>query len=169
VGELQQDPSWRENLPLATANDTADLEYHLHGLVDRLIDTLKKEKLVQKYAKSHSHRGDRLPEISLPSQAGFDVFADGFDTQFRRGKFQNLRIEKQPETNQYQITFAHKDINLTNVTDEFINNLCQRHQFTVWEAMEWLPNFDLEADVLPLLWQLVQEGVLIVDPSDSLP
>jgi ribosomal protein L16 Arg81 hydroxylase len=166
VGELQNDPAWRENLPLATTEDTAALEYHLHGLVDRLIDTLKQEKWVQKYARSHSHRSDRVPEISLPSQAGFDVFADGFDTQFRRAKFQNLRIEWQPETEQYQLAFAHKEINLTNVTDRFVQNLRQRHQFTVWEAMDWLPECDLEADILPLLWELVREGVLAVDSPD---
>lgn len=161
VKQLQCQSDWRQSLPLASDGDPGQLEHHLYSLLENLMTTLKEEKLVHKYVQSCLLSG-RTPELSLPSQAGYGIFEQGFETRFRRPKFQQLRVDAKDQ-NCYQIATASKQVDITGMTPEFIDNLIGGKAFTVWDAMEWLPDFDLEADVLPLLLRLVKEGLLLVD------
>ena len=51
---------------------------------------------------------------------------------------------------------------MRGVTDKFMENLFSREFFTGEDVMDWLPDYDWEIDVVPLLSQLVVDGIIFL-------
>ncbi|MDY6937213.1 MAG: cupin domain-containing protein [Cyanobacteriota bacterium] len=163
---LQEEEGWRQNLPLALDGDYAPLEEYVRGLFDRLKANLDAEQLAKQYGVSHATVNPRLPEISLPGQVGFGVLDRGLDTRFRQRKFQTLKIKPLPDSG-YQVLTGSKKITFkgenSQLVDDLLTNLLNCESFTARDAAEWLPDFDLETQILPILSGLVKEGMILAE------
>jgi hypothetical protein len=53
------------------------------------------------------------------------------------------------------------------VPRSLIDKLFTGEPFTGQDVMNWLPDFDWEIDIVPLLSRLVVEGIIFVDTSIS--
>ena len=83
-------------------------------------------------------------------------------TKFRIPKFQRVRIHELSDGGGYKIVFAGKEVSLRGVTGKFMDNLFSMEFFTGEDVMDWLPDYDWEIDVVPLLSQLVVDGIIFV-------
>ncbi|MBE9039694.1 cupin [Oscillatoriales cyanobacterium LEGE 11467] len=166
IGEFKEEEAWRQNLPLMPNGNTEPLERGVQSLFDRLKATLDREELILKYSRRHATTNPRAPEISLPEQVGFGIFDRGLDTRFRQTKFQTLKLEPLPESG-YQILTGGKKITFkganSKLVDDLLDNLLNCEAFTVGDAAQWLPDFDLETQILPILSGLVKEGMILVE------
>ena len=111
---LQGEESWRQNLPLLTEGNTTGAEKEVQQLFKNLTVLLEQKQVdfSQQYAQylsSRALRANRAPEISLPSQAGFDFFQQELDTILRQPKFQKIKIESLEQTEYLLITPEKKD------------------------------------------------------------
>ena len=162
VGKLQNDRAWRQNLPLVPNSDTGPFDRHLQNLSDRLVELLEEQKLTREFTQEFTLSGDRNPEIALPTQVGFDLFDKGLDTRFRPPKYQPVRIEFRAK-DEYCICTLDRQIDLKGVTPECVENLFCGKSFSIWDVAEWLPNCDLETELLPLLLRLIEAQMLLVE------
>ncbi len=168
VSEIQGKEAWRQNLPLVLDGDPRQLEEHVEGLFECLAATLReeKEKLAQRYAKAQTITSTRTPEISLPGQVGFGIFERGLETQFRQPKFQKVKVESHPE-NGFRILTANKTVNFKkldpNLVENLVKNLFSYETFTVKDVVKWLPEYNLENQIMPLLSDLTKVGMIQVD------
>jgi ribosomal protein L16 Arg81 hydroxylase len=164
VGELHHQPEWRKSLPLVTNGDSQALQQQLLNLSNHLSQYLLQPELTQKYIQELAGREQTVAPFSLPFQLGFDIFEHGLESCFSRSVEQPVRIDVLDDE-QYQITTDSKQITLKNVPPQLIENIFNRDRFSILEMADWAPDLDLEADVLPLLTQLVTTGVLFVENS----
>lgn len=161
IGELQDDPLWRQSLPLVHQGDTQALEQQLETLRQHLNDCLQQPQLRQRYCQHLNQQIQPIAPFSFPSQLGANIFAHGMETRFIRPKFQQIQIEPLG-TDHYQITIGTKQVTLKGLPDELIPKLFQPSGFNLMEMADWAPELDLEGEVVPLLTRLVTEGVLLV-------
>lgn len=165
---LQEEETWRQNLPLMPNGNIDDLESYTGDLFDSLRTMLDREKksLVHRFAVSQAMTVFRAPEISLPNQAGFGFFEQGLDTRLRQNKFQKLTIERVGETGYLLQTpkgkLQFKDLSPA-VVDILVKKLFSQEAFTIRDVTHWLSECDLDNHILPLLAGLVKEGILVED------
>lgn len=168
VEEIHEQEAWRLNLPLVSDGDNRQLEERVEDLFECLAATLRegKEKLAQRYAKAQTMTSTRTPEISLPGQVGFGIFERGLETRFRQPKFQKVRVESNPETG-FRILTANKTVNFKklepNLVKNLVKNLFSYETFTVKDVVKWLPEYNLENQIMPLLSDLTKVGMIQVD------
>ena len=164
---------WRQNLPLLNDPNTEDITAHVENLLDRLIDkfTQEKESLVQQVVRCQDQTQTHFREISLPGQVGFSPFEKGLDTVLRSPKFQTLKIETLDDI-EYVLVTPEKKLKLKGLPPQFLNKFVERLRltasFTVREVVHWLPEWDTDTQILPVLAGLVQEGILIEDTSEMI-
>lgn len=161
VSELQNDPIWRQNLPLVCQGDTQALEQQLGELRQHLAQTLQQPDCQQRYCDYLQRQIQPIAPFSFPTQLGADIFANGMETRFVRPQFQSIRIEPLG-SNHHQITIGTKQVTLKGLPDELIPKLFQADGFDLMELADWAPELDLEGEVVPLLTRLVMAGVLLV-------
>ncbi|MBT9314457.1 cupin [Leptothoe spongobia TAU-MAC 1115] len=173
--ELQSDEGLRQNLPLMPHGQTHLLEAHVQQIFDDLSIAWEREKteLAHDFATSQLMTMTLVPEISLPSQAGFNIFEQELDTRLRQRKYQPIQVESLDEGTYLivtpQKTMKFKDLP-PSVIDTLIKNVFSQESFTIRDVAQQLSDCDLETMVLPLLAGLVKEGILIEDtPSTAAP
>ncbi len=161
VSELRQNEAWRKSLPLRF--DAAPLDQSINNLIENFKEYLTNSDIQERYNCYLDGLVKPLARYSLPAQAGFNIFPNGVETRFRNPKFKRLKISQLPDDNGYKIIVSGKEIALRGVTDSLVENLFTRETFTGSDVMTWLPDFDWEVDVAPLLTHLVTEGIIFVD------
>ena len=160
--EFAVDEGWRENLPLALDGNATAITRHVAALTQRLRAALKDGDIIaDAYADQHaSLTSARQVEVSLPQQAGYGVSDYDKNSRFRKPKYGSSRV-RQLSDQHCQILLRNKRIDLDGVSPTALSDILERDSFTLSEVAECLPELDLEADIKPLLWRLVKEGVLI--------
>jgi ribosomal protein L16 Arg81 hydroxylase len=160
--ELTADEGWRENLPLALDGNASAMTRHVAALTERLRAVLKDGDIIaEAYADQHSSlTSSRRAEVSLPEQAGYGVSEYDKNTRFRTPKYGSSRV-RQFSDQHCLILLRNKQIDVAGVSPTALRHVLERDSFTLTEVAECLPELDLEADIKPLLWRLVKEGVLI--------
>ncbi|NES02744.1 MAG: hypothetical protein F6K22_07720 [Okeania sp. SIO2F4] len=165
---LQIDEAWRKNLPLISDGNTHEIKAHVEHLFDSLAILIDREKenLAEKYAEFQPKVTTRAPEISLPSQAGFNFFEQELDTVLRQPKFQKVNIEPLGEKG-YLLRTPRKELKFKDLPPKVIETLVEKvfsqKAFTIRDVADWLPECDLDTHILPLLAGLVKEGILVED------
>lgn len=162
LDELLNKSEWRENLPIINNNNTNELQGKVEDLINNLISYLKDEELSKKYTDYLTSITPSVAKYSLPFQAGFGIFDRGFDTQFIRPKYQQVRIEHINEQ-EYNITVNNQKVTLKGVTLELVENIFNRDKFSLFDLATWAPDLDLEAEAVPLLTKLVMAGIIFVE------
>ncbi|PZU94701.1 MAG: transcription factor jumonji jmjC domain-containing protein [Pseudanabaena sp.] len=164
--ELQNQPIWRQNLPLSLDGNEQDREHHLKELQQSLIEYLQQPDLIQKYLSNLQTEIQPVAPFSLPAQLGFNIFDQGLETEFILLKSQRIEIaiitteDSQEEC--YQVTVGSKQITITGLPLSVIKKLFQQSSFSILDMADWSPDLDLELEVIPLLTHLVTEGILLV-------
>ncbi|MFB2876513.1 cupin domain-containing protein [Floridanema aerugineum] len=166
IDELLNESEWRKNLPIIQEGNTAQLQEKVEDLISNLIGYLKDREASKKYADRLNTLTPQVAKYSLPFQAGFGIFDRGFDTQFTRPKYQQVRVEEISDR-EYNITVNNQVISLKGVPLELVENIFNRHKFSLFDLATWAPDLDLEAEAIPLLSQLVMAGIIFVE-TDSL-
>jgi ribosomal protein L16 Arg81 hydroxylase len=161
LGELQQQEEWRQSLPLRIEANSID--HHIHHLLQALNQYLAEHDLGQDYTNYLNRLGK--PQYAFPYQAGINIFHRGMETRFRTPTLQRISTAELLDGNGYQITAVGKVVSLRGVPSGFIQHLVHDGTFTGQDVMNWLPDFDWEIDIAPMLSRLVTEGILFVDPG----
>ena len=160
VSELREQSDWRKSLPLRTNADS--INANVNSLIAELHRYANSKNLADEYSSYLDSLGKPVAKYSLPHQAGFNIFPYGVQTKFRIPKFQRVRIHELSDGGGYKIVVAGKEVSLRGVTAKFMDNLFSTEFFTGEDVMDWLPDYDWEIDVVPLLSKLVVEGIIFV-------
>ncbi|TAF57692.1 MAG: cupin [Oscillatoriales cyanobacterium] len=160
VGELRQKEEWRQSLPLRISSDSIDVS--VNNLIAELHRYAKNKNLGEEYSSYLDSLAKPVAKYSLPHQAGFNIFPYGIQTKFRIPKFLRVRIRELPDGCGYKVVVGGKEVSLKGVTEKFMENLFRTEFFTGEDVMDWLPDYDWEIDVVPLLSRLVVDGVIFV-------
>ncbi|UNU24573.1 cupin domain-containing protein [Microcoleus vaginatus] len=160
VSELREQSDWRKSLPLRTNADS--INANVNSLIAELHRYANSKNLADEYSSYLDSLGKPVAKYSLPHQAGFNIFPYGVQTKFKIPKFQRERIQELSDGGGYKIVVAGKEVSLRGVTAKFMDNLFSTEFFTGEDVMDWLPDYDWEIDVVPLLSKLVVEGIIFV-------
>ncbi|MEL7036102.1 MAG: cupin domain-containing protein [Cyanobacteria bacterium J06592_8] len=161
ANQLRNNEEWRASLPLP--QDTVDLKQHLQQLSQSLSEDLIDSDRINEYIQYLNALGKPITKYSLPQQMGFNIFPQDQLTTFKTQPFQRVQIFDLPDVDSYRITTQGKEVFLTGVPRAVWEKLFQQSEFTGEEVLQWLPDFDWELDLVPLLTRLVQEGILVVE------
>ncbi len=160
LGELRQQEEWRQSLPLRIKSDSIDVS--VNNLIAELHRYANSKNLGEEYSSYLDSLAKPVAKYSLPYQAGFNIFPYGIQTKFRIPKFLRVRICELPDGCGYKVVVGGKEVSLKGVTDKFMDNLFSTEFFTGEDVMDWLPDYDWEIDVVPLLSRLVVDGIIFV-------
>lgn len=164
VGELRQQEEWRRSLPLRL--ETKPVEVYIDKLVTDLDQYIYSNNLYQKYISYLDSLGKPRERYSLPQQAGFNIFPKEMHTRFKVPQFQRFGISELPDSsNGCKITVSGKEISIRGVSSSIVEKFFTKEFFTGNDVIHWLPGFDWEIDIVPLLSRLVLEGIILVDTS----
>ncbi|GET37009.1 cupin domain-containing protein [Microseira wollei] len=161
VSELRQKEEWRKSLPLPV--ETALVKDSVDTLIQDLNQLLASHNIREYFISYFENIVKPSARYSFPYQAGFNIFPHGSETQFKNPKLQRVRISEIPDGSGYKIIAAGKEITLRGVPESFVRKLFSQDFFTGTDVMNWLPDFDWESDIVPLLSSLVTEGIIFVD------
>jgi ribosomal protein L16 Arg81 hydroxylase len=165
VGELRQKEEWRRSLPLRV--ETTSINPHIDTLTQDLHQYISGRTIADEYNNYLDSLGKPIARYSLPYQAGFNIFPHGAKTKFKSAKFQRVRTSELSDGSGYKIIVSGKEVSLKGVPRSLIDKLFTGEPFTGQDVMNWLPDFDWEIDIVPLLSRLVVEGIIFVDTSIS--
>jgi ribosomal protein L16 Arg81 hydroxylase len=160
VHNLHQQPEWRKSLPAQC--EAASIHEHLSSLVQSLSAQLADPTLGDRYQSYLNSLAQPVRKYDFPRQVGFDQFPNGINTVFRCPEFQPIQVIEQPEEG-FRILMSGKEVFLRGVTTMLVERLFQQQPFTGQDALDWLPGYDWEIDVMPLLSRLITEGILFVE------
>lgn len=163
VSELRQNEEWRKSLPLRV--EKTSINAHINTLIQTLNQYLANRNIGEDYNNYLDSLGKAIARYSLPYQAGFNVFSHGIQTQFKSAKFQRVRIEELLDGSGYTIITSGKEVSLKGVPRFLLEKLLSGEPFTGQDVLNWLPDFDWEIDIVPLLSCLVVEGIIFVDTN----
>lgn len=161
VSELRQKEEWRKNLPLR--KDKVSINTQIDNLIQDLNQYIVDNNLGNEYVSYLDRFRKPAVKYSLPYQAGFNIFRNGRETKFNSADFQRIKISELADESGYIIIVAGKEVSLKGVPRHLIEKLWSGEIFTGNDVISWLPDFDWEIDIVPLLSRLVIEGIIFVD------
>ena len=161
VNQLRQEEDWRKSQPIGI--ETQAIESHLSNLRDRLDKYFDSRNSYDEYISYLDSLNKPIAPYSLPYQAGFGIFDRGTETKFTNAQFQRLRISEQADGSGCTIIIAGKEVSLMGIPITVVDKLFHTETFTVNDVVNWLPDYSLEMDIIPLLSRLVVEGIIFVD------
>jgi ribosomal protein L16 Arg81 hydroxylase len=159
IRDLQNDPIWRQSLSVSVNGDRTQIEHQLTVLKQNLIKTLQRPDLINHYLDDLTHINQPPILINLPSQLGTNIFDDLTGTQFIWSPLHQVHVKQVSEAH-YTLNVGSKQIDLKGVSAKLVDNFCSCDRFTLLDLAEWVPELELELDVIPLITRLVKEGVL---------
>lgn len=161
VNQLHQQEAWRQSLPAKC--ELTSIGQHLAALVPHLVEQLTDPNLGERYQSYLASLGQPVRKYDFLRQSGFDQFPQGMNTQFQCAQFQPIQVIERPDQDGVSILMAGKEVLLRGVTTTVAKHLFQPQPFTGRDVLDWLPGYDWEIDVMPLLARLMTEGVLFVE------
>ncbi|MGQ4647065.1 JmjC domain-containing protein [Lyngbya aestuarii] len=165
IGELRQQEKWRRNLPLRL--DKVPVESYLDSLKEDLDKYIYHNNIAHEYISYLDSLGRPIAKYSLPQQAGFNIFPQGTQTLFTVPALQRVTISELPEGNGCKIIVSGKEVSLKGVPRSFAETIFNKECFMGNEVMSWLPDYDWEIDIVPLLYRLVIEGIVFVETTTN--
>ncbi len=161
ISELRQKEEWRKSLPLPV--ETALVKDSLDSLIQDLSQLLASNNIREDFISYFENIVKPSARYSFPYQAGFNIFPHCKDTKFKNPKLQRVKISELADGSGYKIIAAGKEITIRGVPESFVINLFNQDFFTGNDAIAWLPDFDWDIDIAPLLSRLVTQGIIFVE------
>ncbi len=162
TNELKQSQLWRENLPILSQDNLVSVTEKIDTLVKSLVEHTTKPNFANHYIDSWRVAENVVEKYAFPYQVGAQIFKQGINTRFTRPLWQEVNITTLAEEQGYSIRFGTKEVILKGVPLVFIKNLFAQPSFTGVDVVNWLPDFDWELDLAPVLSRLVTEGIIFV-------
>ncbi len=160
--ELQENPLWRQSLPLLNSTHRQACSQHLRDLIQKWIGQLETDEFIDRYLDEQFIQGQPSTQFGFPAQVGFSLFPEDKKTQFYRPP-KPVKITNLPEDH-IEICTANKRITLKGISREVIERLFQQTRFSGIDLCNWLPEFDWEADICAMMTQLILSGIILVEP-----
>ncbi|KYC35858.1 cupin [Scytonema hofmannii PCC 7110] len=164
VNQLRDSEQWRQSMPLPIESDAAS---YINNQMTNLNNYLSSSKIYDEYVSYLDSLSKPLATYSLPYQTGFNIFERGTETKFRNSKFQRVKISELPDCSGYTILVAGKEVSLRGIDFYTVKKIFTTEAFTGNDVISWLPDYDWEIDIVPLLSRLVVDGVIFVDNDRS--
>jgi ribosomal protein L16 Arg81 hydroxylase len=161
--ELQKKELWRQNLPLLSSESPVSCSQYIETLTLELMGYLSTEEIGDRYVRHLKTSYKPIGGFAFPQQAGFEIFIQGVNTRFTQLIDRPIEICQIDTGIGYQITVGHQEVILRGVPKSFIEKLFNTAAFTGKDVMNWLPDYDWEIDIVPLLTRLVKERIIVVD------
>ncbi|MBD2492849.1 cupin domain-containing protein [Nostoc sp. FACHB-280] len=161
IKDLCENVNWRQSLPAIANSNINVIEKQLSALRQHLIETLQQPDIFHRYIESLNYQHQPQLLVSLPAQMGTNIFPNLFTTQFIWSPLHRIRI-KQIDDGQYQVRVGSKQIDLKGIPEKLVENLFNCDEFNLFDIADWSPDLDLEGDIIPLITNLVTEGILLV-------
>jgi ribosomal protein L16 Arg81 hydroxylase len=158
ITQLKTEEVWRENLPLHSSSEQSN---HVDALAQALIAKLQDTDVQGRYLSELAHTMRSRSLYSFPYQTGWNIFAQGMRTQFSPIATAEPQI-RCLSADTYQVEMNGKEITLCGVPAAFVQQLFSQPQFSAADIANWLPGFDWESEVVPVVTRLVTEGILLV-------
>ncbi len=159
---------------------------HLDHLMQHLHQYLQQNSQLATYRRYYASLEKPIANYAFPQQIGFQILNHGMETRFSWAKHQHIYAEPLPDQlpdqalNQsqnlaelpvqpqeaiagYRFIAGSKQITLRGVPQAFIQTWLGQKTFSGQDLIDWLPGFDWASEILPLLQQLVQAGVILVE------
>ncbi|MUG95643.1 cupin [Scytonema sp. UIC 10036] len=165
VDRLRDSEQWRQSMPLCMEPDAA--ASYINNQITNLNNYLSSSKIYDEYISYLDSSLKPRTTYSLPYQTGFNIFSQGTATKFRNRKFQRVKISELPDCSGYRILVAGKEVSLRGIDISTVEKLFTTETFTGKDVISWLPDYDWEIDIVPLLSRLVVDGVIFVDIDRS--
>lgn len=165
VDQLRDLEQWRRSMPLRIESDAA--ASYINNQIINLNNYLSSSKIYDEYVSYLDSLSQPLATYSLPYQTGFNIFSQGTETKFRNSKFQRVKISELPDCSGYRILVAGKEVSLRGIDISTVEKLFTTEAFTGNDVISWLPDYDWEIDIVPLLSRLVVDSVIFVDTDRS--
>ncbi len=163
IGQLEHREEWRKSLPLRIYENSFNLS--VESLIQDLDRYINNHNITQEYNNYLDGLGKSIEQYNLPYQAGFHIFYNGIETRFKVPQFQRLKIHQMPDESGYKILVSGKEVSIKGVPEHLVENLFSREKFTGKDVISWLPDYDWEIDIMPMLSKLVNERVIFVEPN----
>ena len=163
VGQLQYREEWRKSLPLRIEETSFNVS--VENLIQDLEGYIDNHNISEEYNNYLDGLGKPVEAYNLPYQAGFNIFCNGVETKFKVSQFQRLKILQMADEDGYKILVSGKEVSIRGVPEYLVKNLFSRETFTGKDVINWLPDYDWEIDIMPMLWKLVNEKVIFVEPG----
>lgn len=129
-----------------------------------LATQIEEDSLIERYLDEQCSKGQPSRQFSFPAQLSHPQFPDGLFTQFYRPQ-QPVLIEINSKIGGYTVKTGEKKIALAGLDLSRLEKLFTSENFTGLDVQTWLADFDWETEIVPLLTQLVQNGILLVVSS----
>jgi ribosomal protein L16 Arg81 hydroxylase len=160
--ERQDEPDWRANVPLIPQGDTTAARAQLEQWRDQLIAWLQTSEPIDNYLNFLGY-SDRPPlPFGLPYQLGSQIFEQGLETRWKCSPLHPVQMTA-TGPDQTQIIVAAKQATVKGLPTDIVTQLFRPEGFSLLDLADWAPDLDLETVVIPLLTQLVTQGILQVD------
>lgn len=158
IEQCCQQEEWRQSLPLRVSPNA--IQDSVHHFSQRLRQMVEATDLAREYECYLDSLGQPIAKYSLPQQPGFKIFPQGQHTTFAPQPFQRRYISPLPDGVGYKITTMGKEVSLAGVPLSVIEMMFNQTQFTGQDVLSWLPEYDWDLEIAPLLSRLVMEGIL---------
>ncbi|MCT7954437.1 JmjC domain-containing protein [Laspinema palackyanum] len=165
--QLEENPQWRQSLPVIPQGDMTTVKPHLEQLRDRLIELLQNPDTIAGYLDYLSYSDRPTLPFSFPYQLGSQIFDQGLETRFRPSALHPVKIVAIGD-NHTQVTIAAKQATIKGIPTHLVQQFFLPEGFTLLDLADWCPFLDVETEVIPLLTRLVTQGILFVEASSNL-
>jgi ribosomal protein L16 Arg81 hydroxylase len=162
--QLQTSPQWRQTLPFLNINYRSACREHLQQLIETWREKIEQDNLIERYLDEQYLKGQPSRQFSFPAQLSHPQFPNGLLTQFYRPQ-QPVLIETNPNIEGYTLKTGEKKIALSGLEFSSLEKIFTAENFTGLDVQNWLADFDWDTEIIPLLTQLVQNGILLVVTS----
>lgn len=161
ISKLKHREEWRNSLPLRIKQNSLDLS--IKSLIQDLNQYINDQNISEEYNSYLNSLGKSIDRYAFPYQAGFKIFNNGVATKFKVPQFQRLKISEISDDSGYKILVSGKEVSIKGVPKHLVENLFSRETFTGKDVISWLPDYDWEIDIIPMLSNLVREGIIFVE------
>lgn len=159
--KLRSEENWRAGLPLP--RETTKFQQHLQQLSQNFCQEFARPDRINEYSQYLNSLGKPVTKYSLPQQMGWGIFPQDKLTQFSNQPFPQVQIFELLKIDSYRVTTLSKEIFLKGIPRAALEKIFQTPEFTGEDVLQWLPDFDWETELVPLLSKLVREGILLVN------
>lgn len=165
--ELQENPQWRESLPVIPSGDRTAVQPYMEQLRDRLVEFLQNPETITRYL-DYLNYSDRTPlPFAFPHQLGSQIFDSGLETRFIPSALHPVQMVP-IEDHQTQVIIGAKQATIKGIPSDVVEKLFRPGGFTLLDLADWCPSLDVETGVIPLLTRLVTQGILFIDSASSI-
>ncbi len=164
ISKLEHREEWRSSLPLRIKENA--INSSIESLIQDLNQYINNSHLGEEYNSYLDGLGKAINKYDFPYQGGFNIFDNGVTTKFKIPHCQRLQISQLSDQSGFKIIVSGKEVSIKGVPESLVKKIFNQEIFTGKDVIDWLPDYDWDLDILPMLSRLVTEGIIFVEPNN---